>query len=135
MTTLNLISTTLFSVDFATYVLNSSQELKEIAWGIMEKLGTPNLADYFPVLELIDLQGILRQNNSLFGKMFDIFDDIINERQLIRGSSDTCSKKTDLLEALLEHSAKNESEFSRNHMKHMLLVSFWDNFSHCLSQY
>ena len=123
MTSLNLISTTLFSVDFSTYDSNSSQELKEIVWGIMEKIGTPNLADYFPVFELMDPQGILRQTKSLFGKMFDIFDDIINERQLIRGSSDTCSKKTDLLEALLEHSANNESEFSRNDMKHMLLVS------------
>lgn len=123
-TSLNLISTTLFSIDFATYDSNSSQELKEIVWGIMEMIGTPNLADYFPALRFLDPQGIFHKNNLLFRKIFELFDDFINERQLKRDSSNTFSKKNDFLQALLDHSAKNESEFSRNYIKHMLLDLF-----------
>ncbi|KAI5647334.1 hypothetical protein M9H77_33339 [Catharanthus roseus] len=118
-TSLNLISTTMFSKDFATYDSNSSQELKEIVWGILENIGTPNITDYFPVLKFLDPQGIFRQTNFLFEKIFDIFDGFINERLQIKDS-----KKNDFLQALLDHSAKNESDLSRNHIKHMLLDFF-----------
>lgn len=127
-TSLNLISNTLFSVDFASYGSSSSQELKEIVWEIMKIIGTPNLADYFPILEWMDTQGILQQSKFVFGKMFDILDDVINPRQLSREGSSSAnisySKKNDLLEALLDHIAKNESEFGHNDMKHLLLDMF-----------
>lgn len=122
-TSLNFISSTFFSVDFAAYGSDSSQEFKDIVWRILKSYSTPNVADYFPVLKFMDPQGILQKNTFLFSKMFDIFDNIINERLMMRGSLDT-SKKNDLLEALLNHSANNESEFSLNELKHMLLVSF-----------
>lgn len=120
-TSLNLISRTLFSKDFANYDSNSSQELKEIVWGVMKNIGAPNLSDYFPVLRIVDSQGIMRDTKFYFQRLFDIFDDIIDERLQVRGTSGT--KKNDLLEALLDHSINNESEFSRNDMKHLLVVS------------
>lgn len=126
-TSLNLLSNTLFSVDFASYDSNSSQELKEIVWGIMEIVGTPNLADYFPILKWMDLQGIRHRSHFIFGKMFDIFDELIKQRKINRAgisSNTSCSKKSDLLEALLDHMDKEDSDFSHDHMKHMLLDIF-----------
>ena len=120
-TSLNLISRTLFSKDFANYDSNSSQELREVAWGVMKNVGASNLSDYFPVLQRIDPQGIMRDTKFYFQRLFDIFDDIIDERLQVRGTSE--AKQKDLLEALLDHSIKNESEFNRNDLKHLLLVS------------
>ncbi|KAL3517036.1 hypothetical protein ACH5RR_023938 [Cinchona calisaya] len=121
-TSLNLMSRTLFSKDFANYDSNSSQELKEIVWGMMKNVGVPNLSDYFPILQFVDLQGIKRETKYYFQKCFDIFDDIIDERLQVRGQS--ASKKDDLLEAFLDHTIKNESEFSINDLKHLLLDLF-----------
>ncbi|KAL3517041.1 hypothetical protein ACH5RR_023943 [Cinchona calisaya] len=119
-TSLNLMTRTLFAKDFANYDSNSSQELKEIVWGVMKNVGVPNLSDYFPILQFVDLQGIKRETKYYFQKCFDIFDDIIDERIQFRGQS--ASKKDDLLEAFLDHTIKNESEFSRNDLKHLLLA-------------
>ncbi|XP_027084428.1 cytochrome P450 76T24-like [Coffea arabica] len=121
-TSLNLISRTLFSKDFADYDSDSSQELQEIVWGVMKNVGAFNLSDYFPVLRVIDPQGIMRDAKFYVQKLFDNFDDIINERLQVRGASET--KKNDLLEALLDHSIKNEFEFGRNDLKHLLLDLF-----------
>ncbi|CAI9101625.1 OLC1v1038993C1 [Oldenlandia corymbosa var. corymbosa] len=122
-TSLNLISRTLFSVDFANYDTNSSQELRDIVWGVMKNIGTPNVSDYFPVLQPIDPQGVMRSTNSYFQRLFDIFDGLINERLLIRGGSSE-TKKNDVLEALLDENMKNESNFNINVLKHMLLDLF-----------
>ncbi|XP_071932550.1 cytochrome P450 76T24-like [Coffea arabica] len=121
-TSLNLMSRTLFSKDFANYDSNSSQELREVAWGVMKNVGASNLSDYFPVLQRIDPQGIMRDTKFYFQRLFDIFDDIIDERLQVRGTSE--AKQKDLLEALLDHSIKNESEFNRNDLKHLLLDLF-----------
>ena len=50
-TTLNLLSTTIFSVDLADPNSDTAREYKEIVWNIMKEIGRPNLADYFPVLK------------------------------------------------------------------------------------
>ncbi|KAI3465331.1 hypothetical protein Pfo_021994 [Paulownia fortunei] len=121
VTSLNLISNTLFSVDFAEYNTGSSQELKEIVHGLMRVLGSPNLADYFPILGLFDPQGIKREAEFYIGKLLAIFDRIIDER--VESSQDS-PRKNDLLEALLEISQGNQSELSRNDMKHLLLDLF-----------
>ncbi|CAI9101619.1 OLC1v1038987C1 [Oldenlandia corymbosa var. corymbosa] len=119
-TSLNLLSRTLFSIDFASYDTDSSQELKEIMWAVMKSFGTSNFSDFFPVLQLIGLQGIAREARLSFGKMFDIFDRIIKKRKLDRGLPSSETKKKDLLEALLDENIKNESEFSINVLKHLL---------------
>ncbi|KAL8130466.1 hypothetical protein V2J09_019621 [Rumex salicifolius] len=60
-TSLNLLSNTLFSADLAGYGTTSSQEFRDVVWGIMECLGKPNLADFFPVLSYFDPHGIRRE--------------------------------------------------------------------------
>ncbi|KAK4411324.1 cytochrome [Sesamum angolense] len=91
-TSLNLMTVTLFSKEFASLgSADSSQEFRDIVCGIMSLTCKPNLADYFPLLRL---------------------------------TSDSSTPKNDMLEALLQINQKNESEFSLNDIKHLLLDLF-----------
>ncbi|CAI9101623.1 OLC1v1038991C1 [Oldenlandia corymbosa var. corymbosa] len=123
-TSLNLISRTLFSVDFGNYDSDSSQELKDIVWGVMKNIGSPNVSDYFPVLQPIDPQGIMRDTKSCIQSLFNIFGGIINQRLIARESASSETMKIDLLDALLDENGKNEAEFSFNALKHLLLDLF-----------
>ncbi|KAL0428977.1 UNVERIFIED_CONTAM: cytochrome [Sesamum radiatum] len=121
-TSLNLMSATLFSKEFATLgSADSSQEFRDIVCGIMSLVCKPNLADYFPLLQLVDPHGIFRENTVYFKKCFAIFDEIIRQRQQ---TSDSSTPKNDMLEALLQINQKNESEFSFYDIKHLLLDLF-----------
>ncbi|KAL3820172.1 hypothetical protein ACJIZ3_006077 [Penstemon smallii] len=119
--TLSLMSATLFSIDLAPFDSNSCHELKEMVRSMMEVLGTPNLADFFPVLKRVDPQGIKHKSNICIGKLLDFFEDIINQRLQSRDSSEV---QKDLLEALLNISQRNESELSSNQIKYLLMDLF-----------
>ncbi|KAH9697251.1 cytochrome P450 family 76 subfamily C polypeptide 7 [Citrus sinensis] len=67
-TSLNLLSNTIFSIDV---VDPSERKFKDTVWGIMEEAGKPNLSDHFPLLKMLDLQGIRRRNTLYAGKMFE----------------------------------------------------------------
>lgn len=124
-TSLNLMSATLFSEEFAAFDSGSSEELKEVVCGIMEMIGKPNLADYFPLFRVLDPQGILRKNTVYFKRCFDIFEDIIGKRLEIRGRiSVEGTRKSDMLESLLDINQRNESELSILDIKHLLLDLF-----------
>ncbi|KAL8513821.1 hypothetical protein ACS0TY_013075 [Phlomoides rotata] len=64
----------LFSVEFADYGEGSPQELKEIIHGLMGVFGRPNVADSFPILGMLDPQGINREAEFYMGKLQAIFD-------------------------------------------------------------
>ena len=74
-------------------------------WGIMEEAGKINLADYFPILEKIDLQKIRYRTNVHFGKLFKLLGDLINER--LEEKQSNHGEKNDVLEVLLNLSAEN----------------------------
>ncbi|KAL2460761.1 Cytochrome [Abeliophyllum distichum] len=120
ITSLNLMSATLFSVEFSEFNSDSSQEFKDVFWGVMKCVGSPNFADYFPLLKYFDPQGLLRQTKFYFGKLFAIFDGIIDQRLKSRGTQMT----DDLLEALLDLNKKSDHELSRDDIKHLLLDLF-----------
>ena len=117
---LNFLSNTIFSVNLAHgHDSDFSQEFKEVVCGMMEGIGRPNLADYFPTLRLIDPQGIRRKMNVYFDKLFDIFNGIISERLQYSKASSTSK---DVLDALLNLTKENDFEWSCNDIKHLLLV-------------
>ncbi|KAK2991374.1 hypothetical protein RJ640_024047 [Escallonia rubra] len=124
-TSLNLISNTFFSIDLADHGgdSKSSHEFKEIVCVLMELAGKPNLVDFFPVLRLIDPQGLRRQSRVYTEKLFAIFDGIIARRLEARSSASESSTSNDVLEALLNLSRKDDAGLSYNDMKHLLLVS------------
>ncbi|KAL0360905.1 UNVERIFIED_CONTAM: cytochrome [Sesamum radiatum] len=118
VTSLNLMSNTVFSVDFADY--STCQELEDVIRRCMRVWGSPNLGDYFGFLGLFDPQGIKREAEFCVGKLLGIFDSIIDQR--VEASRNSQPRKTDLLEVLLEISDGNQAELTRDEMKHLFVV-------------
>jgi Cytochrome P450 len=79
-TTLNLLSRTIFSTDFAGHNSDSSQDFKKTVESIMEFAGCPNVSDFFPVLTRLDLQGIRRKTHVFVKFLHKIFDEQIDHR-------------------------------------------------------
>ncbi|XP_042048477.1 cytochrome P450 76T24-like [Salvia splendens] len=117
-TALNLMSASLFSVEFARFDSESSQEMKEVVWGVMKSVGSPNLADYFPLLKPADPQRIFKAAEFNYGKLFAKLDEIIDEK--LKSGGD----KRDLVEALLEINRRDEAQLSRDDIRHLLLDLF-----------
>ncbi|KAG6432383.1 hypothetical protein SASPL_103959 [Salvia splendens] len=115
-TALNLISASLFSAEFARFDSESSQEMKEVVWGVMKSFGSPNFADYFPLLKPADPQGIFKAAEFNIGRLLVKLDEIIDEKLKSRG------EKRDLVEALLEINQRDEAQLSRDDIRHLLLV-------------
>ncbi|KAL4562783.1 hypothetical protein LXL04_026813 [Taraxacum kok-saghyz] len=105
-TTLNILSKTIFSVDFGQYDTVSSQEFKEAVMALLELGGKPNLADFFPILQPFDPQGFVRQGNVYGKKLLTIIDRIIDQRLQSRLNSSTCDDVSltnkDVLDTLLD---------------------------------
>ncbi|KAL8487553.1 hypothetical protein ACS0TY_024020 [Phlomoides rotata] len=116
VTSLNLITATLFSVDFTNFDSDVTQELKECLQGAGKIAAAPNLADFFPVLEKLDPQGLKKEAEFYLGKLLSIIGDTMNQRlESRRGASE---KKSDMLEALLDMSTEYELSFEE--MQHLL---------------
>ncbi|CDP10329.1 unnamed protein product [Coffea canephora] len=123
-TILNILSNTLFSVDFGNYESNSSRELKEIISGVVDTIAKPNLSDFFPVLRAIDPLGIRRQTKFYFGKLLQKFEEIIRQRLQEREKSLAYLRRNDLLEVLLDLTQQQKSEWGIEEIKHLLLDLF-----------
>ncbi|KAL7608327.1 hypothetical protein Lser_V15G12801 [Lactuca serriola] len=118
-TTLNLLSNTLFSKDLTDPYEDSGKEFKELVDNVMVEAGKPNLVDFFPVLKKIDPQGIRRRMTNYFGRINEIFEELIEERL---GMSE--SKHDDVLDVCLKISRENPDEINRTHIKSLFLDLF-----------
>ena len=121
-TTLNMLSNTILSVDLADPNSDAARKFKEIVWNIMEEAGKPNIADYFPLLQKLDPQGIRRRMTVNFGKMIDLFARMINERLQLRKVSGFVTNN-DMLDTLLNISKENIRQMDKTTMEHFFLVS------------
>lgn len=120
VTVLNLISVTLFSVDFASFDSGSShQKMKGIIRGIMKIAGTPNIADFFPILRRVDPQGLKWKAEVYFAKLLNKFDEIISKRLQERVEG---LRRKDLLEVLLDLNEEDDANLSLHTIKHLLTV-------------
>ncbi|KAH1106311.1 hypothetical protein J1N35_010079 [Gossypium stocksii] len=122
-TTLNLMSNTIFSVDYAYSSSNTALEFKEILQVIKEELGKANFGDLFPTLSKLDLQGIRRRMAIHSKKMMRIFDKEIDKRSELRKMNDYIPAQ-DFLDTLLQISEDDNEEFDRNLIKHLLFDLF-----------
>nr|XP_043614766.1 cytochrome P450 76T24-like [Erigeron canadensis] len=130
-TSINSLSNLIFSKDLCQYVSTESQEFKDAIWGVMEIRGKPNLVDFFPILKPFDPQGLTRLGQVYANKLFGIFDEIIDQRLETRTRSSSSSNeavkstKIDVLDMLLNLIDLNdESKFSRNDLRHLLVDLF-----------
>ncbi|PWA44197.1 cytochrome P450 [Artemisia annua] len=117
-TSLNLMSNTIFSKDLADPYDDSGKEFKELVENIMMEAGKPNIVDYFPVLRKMDPQGIKRRMTCHFEKIFEIFEELIKERLVMKKT-----KQDDVLDVFLKVSEENPDEINRSHIKSLFLVS------------
>ncbi|KAK1561068.1 hypothetical protein Q3G72_034051 [Acer saccharum] len=121
-TVMNSVSNTFFSIDLAHYQSDLSQNFNDLVYGVMEEIGKPNIANYFPILRSVDPQGIRKCTTTYVEKIFNIFDGIIHER--IQARETMMSKESkDLLDSLLNLAEENSSELSLAVIKHLFLVS------------
>ncbi|EYU36335.1 hypothetical protein MIMGU_mgv1a004314mg [Erythranthe guttata] len=123
ITSLNLMSATLFSVDFTDFDSDATQDLKETIEGVAKILGTPNLADFFPIFKRFDPQGIQKKAEFYFGKLLGLFEDIINQRLESRRTVGS-SRKNDLLETLFDLSQGTDYDLTCKDIKHLLVDLF-----------
>ncbi|KAI3411572.1 uncharacterized protein J3R85_017813 [Psidium guajava] len=121
-TVLNLISNTLFSVNLAHHDEGSSQEFRDLVWGVMEETGKPNVSDFFPALRWFDPQGARRRISAYFSRLLAIFDGLIEERTQARASLVASSLSSDVLDSLIN--LKESGELSHHEIKGLLLDLF-----------
>ncbi|XP_047320834.1 cytochrome P450 76T24-like [Impatiens glandulifera] len=117
-TTLNLLSNMFFSMNLAHHDSNFSREFKDHMGIALEIAGTPNLADYFPIFRLVDVQGLRRRFRFHFTRLFRIFEEIIQRR------IESKETKNDLLDVLLNLSQETASTLTINDITHLIIDLF-----------
>nr|AKH61578.1 CYP76AD2/P450 tyrosinase fusion protein [Expression vector pWCD2106] len=119
-TSLNLLSKLFFSKELACHKSHESQELKQLIWNIMEDIGKPNYADYFPILGCIDPLGIRRRLAANFDKLISVFQTIISER--LENDINSNATTNDVLDVLLQ--LYKQKELSMGEINHLLVDIF-----------
>lgn len=121
ITALNIISNILFSVDLGSYDLKNSNEFQDAVIGVMEAIGNPDAANYFPFLGFLDMQGNRKAMKDSSEKLFRVFRGFIDAK--IAKRSDKNAPSHDFVDALLELTKEDEVELNTNDFVHLLLVS------------
>ncbi|KAK7303623.1 hypothetical protein RJT34_14534 [Clitoria ternatea] len=132
-TSINFLSNTIFSMDFV-HSAGDTGEYKDIVVNILKAVGTPNMADFFPLLKIVDPQGIKRRCAFYVGKLFHVFGNLIDERLKLREGKGFVTKN-DMLDALLDIAKENSEEMDKKkieHLLHDLLVAGTDTTSYTL---
>ncbi|KAJ4905362.1 Cytochrome P450 76C4 [Raphanus sativus] len=120
VTSLNIISNTFFSTDLGSYDPRTSMELQDSVVRIMETIGKPNLANYFPLIGFLDMQGIRKEMKVCSDVLFQVFQGFIDARNNEKSSRN----ESDLLDSLMDLVKENGSELNMNDIKHFLYDLF-----------
>ncbi|KAG9441543.1 hypothetical protein H6P81_017397 [Aristolochia fimbriata] len=106
---------------------SSGKAFKDLISALIEEGGKPNIVDFFPILRPLDPQGIRREMKSGFGKLYEIFEQRIRDRQVTRATTMTTSgyqRRNDFLEALLDQKEINGAELSPMELKSLFADLF-----------
>lgn len=126
VTSLNVISNVVFSTDLGSYDQMASSELRDSLFRVMEIMGKPNLANYLPSIEYLDLQGIKEETKVCSERLLSVFQGLIDariaERSLRTGPRD--ERNSDLLDSLVDFIQDDGLEVDMNDIKHFLYVSY-----------
>ncbi|CAN0908676.1 Geraniol 8-hydroxylase [Linum grandiflorum] len=99
-------------------------DFKEATRGIMDECGKPNFGDFFPILGVLDLQGIQRRMISHQTKLLNLFGRIIEDR-LKKRKSEAYVTANDMLDTLLDIREGNyEASMDLDVIKHLFLDLF-----------
>ncbi|KAK2368218.1 geraniol 8-hydroxylase [Trifolium repens] len=122
MTSLNFLSNSFFSMDF----VNSSgetDEYKGIVENLVRAIGTPNIVDFFPILKMVDPQGISGISATYLEKLLDIIGSYISKRLEMR-NGENYVPNDDMLDNLLNISQENDQKMDNTKIKHLFLDLF-----------
>ncbi|KAJ0259165.1 hypothetical protein HA466_0055570 [Hirschfeldia incana] len=122
-TTLNIMSNILFSVDLGSYdPLKELNGFQDTVIGVMEAIGNPDAANYFPFLRVFDLQGNSKKMKDNMERLFRVFrgfiDAKIAEKTLRNNPKDVTDG--DFVDALLHLTEGDEAELNTNDIEHFL---------------
>eukprot|EP00253_Pinus_taeda_P035468 PITA_35468 len=118
----NLLGKMVFGKDVLDPQLGT-QELKYALSKVMLLYATPNVADFFPCLQFLDPQGVYRNTNFYFGKVYGVIDKLIEDRLVTRSeeSRERSYSEKDLLDVLLD---MRSHEFTVDHIRGYLVDIF-----------
>ncbi|CAH8392385.1 unnamed protein product [Eruca vesicaria subsp. sativa] len=122
-TTLNIISNILFSVDLGTYdQLKKFNVFQDTVIGVMEAVGNPDAANYFPFLRFLDLQGNSKKMKDNIERLFRVFRGFINAKIAVKSLRNNSKDVTDsdFVDALLHLTEGEEAELNTNDIEHFL---------------
>lgn len=124
-TSLNVITSTFFSVDLVDLNSDGAGDFKDIVSAIMEEVGRPNLSDFFPLLGMIDPQGLRRRVTAHLRKLHKLFDQMIDSRlEGIMTSRNAKNTQHDFLDELVQlHIQENDAKLDRQTIKTLLVVT------------
>ncbi|KAG2309666.1 hypothetical protein Bca52824_029414 [Brassica carinata] len=126
VTVVNIISNILFSVDLGNYDSSRSSDFQDMVIGVMESIGKPDLANYFPFMRFLDLQGNRKKVKDCSERLFRVFrglyDARVKENSLRTDKKDVSS--SDFLDALIDLNQGDEAELNLNQIEHLLLDLF-----------
>ncbi|XP_047967694.1 ferruginol synthase 1-like [Salvia hispanica] len=121
ITTLNLMSATLFSIKATEFDSSTTMEFKEIMEGVASIASVPNLADFFPILRPFDLQGVKRLAEVNIGRLLRLIEGYINERISVRRENPNAPKKDDFLDVIVDSLQAKDNKLTPKHFNHLLL--------------
>ncbi|XP_042018661.1 ferruginol synthase-like [Salvia splendens] len=115
MANLNLLLTTIFSITSP----DTAMELMKIMEDFFT-LFAPNITDYFPILKVLDPQGMKRKAELSLGKLLAKFRDFLNHK-LDHRRNNPNNKKQDLLEAIIDITQANDYNITTQDIPYLLL--------------
>nr|UAK14957.1 cytochrome P450 76C10 [Iberis amara] len=125
-TVLNIISNILFSADLGSYDLKESNGVQDTVTKAMGAAGKPDLANFFPFMAFLDLQGNRKTIKVCAGRLFMVFrgfiDAKIAKKSLRSNHKDVLIN--DFVDALLPLTEGDEAELDNNDIEHLLLDMF-----------
>ncbi|GLJ36128.1 hypothetical protein SUGI_0724710 [Cryptomeria japonica] len=80
----------------------ASVGLKDAMWKIVKLYGLPNLSDFYPLVRLVDPQGVSRQMAKHLKRMYDFIDLFIQDRITTKNKKLQQDSDKDFLDALLD---------------------------------
>ncbi|KAG6412979.1 hypothetical protein SASPL_125674 [Salvia splendens] len=122
MANLNLLLTTIFSITSP----DTAMELMKIMEDFFS-LFAPNITDYFPILKVLDPQGMKRKAELSLGKLLKKFRDFLNHR-LDHRMNNPKNKKQDLLEAIIDTTQGNDYNITTQDIPYLLFAVIRETF-------
>ncbi|WCJ22814.1 Cytochrome P450 76T24 [Euphorbia peplus] len=122
-TLLDILSTLILSLDLTDSTCDTVREFKEVLKHIGDEASILHLVDFFPILSNIYPLPIRDRVGVYFGRLFDLFDRLFDERLLARKES-TYVSTNDMLDSLLSMSKSRKKCIDRTTIKHLFMDLF-----------